>query len=327
MNRNRIFSVALAGAVLAACGSAAEGTATSKGPPETLPTAEPTTTTEEPEPTTTTEAPLPPLPDDPALAMHVAPDVTADQADIVRRGTVAARAEMGDATRMDVFVYVDPNVYVGEFADLMDKEPGTEHEIPDILASNSSAGSNPDGSHVFAFLNGATVFTDYPSHKTAFVTAVHEAVHGVQLSRQGGRISPSSDGVPGEGPTWLVEGHADFRAWNVTVGRREHSALRSYADVHERALVSFAVRAGVPLREMETYAGFQRLGVDEAYAKAALAAELLQTRAGKDALDRGYWEAVAAVGWREAFPAAFGMTLDEFYAEFEAWEAAGYSAP
>jgi hypothetical protein len=41
-------------------------------------------------------------------------------------------------------------------------------------------------------------------------------------------------------------------------------------------------------------------------------------------VNRTYWLSALRDGWHDAFTATFGLDVDSFYAEFEAWAAAGY---
>ncbi|MDE0473729.1 MAG: hypothetical protein OXI50_04170 [Gammaproteobacteria bacterium] len=57
-----------------------------------------------------------------------------------------------------------------------------------------------------------------------------------------------------------------------------------------------------------------------------LAAELLVARAGERAIYEYYRLRQSAANWQDAFEAAFGITIDDFYQEFAAYRAAGFES-
>ena len=85
--------------------------------------------------------------------------------------------------------------------------------------------------------------------------------------------------------------------------------------------ISLAGRTAAPLSSLQTHADADAAGSRTARALGFLAAERLVALAGEPALFAYYAALPDAVGWREAFERAFGLSVEAFYADFEAYRA------
>ncbi len=144
---------------------------------------------------------------------------------------------------------------------------------------------------------------------SAVATSVsaHELVHAWQA--EGGCLPDAED----HELLWLVEGTAMAFSWQALVDAGV-ARRRDVVDQLER-MGPFAARLG-PLRDYE-----RRGGADPEYALWHLAVRDLERRSGRDAA-RATAAVCAAVGegrsWREAFAGGFGLSVNRFYAAFEA---------
>ena len=146
----------------------------------------------------------------------------------------------------------------------------------------------------------------------SFGTLVHEYFHTLQFNEYRRRYSafPLQDAAP----AWLIEGSAEYIAqiYRDDRGITERSGPRAN-------YVRGALRSAETLRDAEVYTasgGHDTLGV--------LASELLDHRFGQRSLLEYFSQRALHATSGEAFEAAFGLTLDEFYDEFAAWRAEGF---
>ena len=82
-----------------------------------------------------------------------------------------------------------------------------------------------------------------------------------------------------------------------------------------------ASRTAALLSSLQTHDDADAAGYWASRALGFLAAERLVALAGEPALFAYYAALPDASGWREAFEAAFGLTPEAFYADFEAYRA------
>ena len=314
----RLLSALAVVAMLAgACGGASQEAA-----PTTTSTSEKPSGTTTTRSSTTTSTALPALPVDPGIIVHATPDIADADIAIVLEGVTAARAAMGETAPLDVFIYVDPAAYAQEFLDRFGPPAGGRNQVLEWLANNSMAGYPRQ--QAVLFLNGATIFRSYGSGKNAFVTSAHESIHTTQHIQMGRQVNTPDTEVPAGGPMWLIEGQADYTAFKVAIERGQLDHWDTWDELRAGALVRNAKALPDPLSALTTYSAQQGREVDALYAKATMAAEWLAHRAGDEAVNRTYWLSALRDGWHDAFTATFGLDVDSFYAEFEAWAAAGY---
>ena len=128
----------------------------------------------------------------------------------------------------------------------------------------------------------------------SFWDAAHEYFHVIQYELAGGRS---------RGPHWLVEGSATYA----------EEAYEGDLDFR-RAIAPAGASYVASIRETES-ANQVRLN----YHLGFLAADWLVGQAGERALLQYYRLLPSHDGWEEAFAAAFGLTIDEFYERFEVY--------
>ena len=128
------------------------------------------------------------------------------------------------------------------------------------------------------------------------------------------------DAVDPEGPQWLRAGSREYLTYQAlrAPGPESCDPTRDrYARISESV--------DTPLSEAETSEDFWAL--ENSSAHGFLAVELLAEQAGQESI-MGYFASLrTGVTWQEAFHAAFGITIEEFYQLFEEHRAAGFLEP
>ena len=126
----------------------------------------------------------------------------------------------------------------------------------------------------------------------------------------------------GSGPVWIEEGSAEFFGlyWADELGWNDrHVAMRENLDSARRVRSEW----GISLRDVETRK--RQAAVNAAcecggmlyYETGTWATQWLVSRSGVDAFLVDYFPRVAFLGWEVAFEEAFGMTIGDFYTEFD----------
>ena len=116
------------------------------------------------------------------------------------------------------------------------------------------------------------------------------------------------------GPVWLLAGGAEVIGYHVSSDRNFRSYADNLADMRQniKALTT-------PLEKIQTWADYGLVG----HWYLAGAADRLLTDAPEGI--RSLVDYYAAIGkgaaWQDAFRSAFGMTVDQFYADFAAYKA------
>ena len=317
----RWFAVlAVLGLLLAGCsggGGDAEPTPTTA--PEARPTAStaPTATQVATPTSTTTPAPTPtaspaalPTPSASATLTRTATPATAAHPlspEIVVVGDVAPEREAAFRTAFEgVFAF---------YADRFGIEaPGLQLYIgtdPEAVAAvyRDLGGSDPD-----ALSGGSTIAVTVGETNAIFLAGPYVAAGPVParlvaaelfLLVQSGLSSPAD-----RAPAWLIDGSAHYAAAQF---QAEHGI--PYEVFREQAIVSAAPLQG-SMRSLETRDGWQVQPNPSLYTS-ILATEWLAVRAG-DSSYVDYWRELAdSATWQEAFAAAFGISIEDFYEAFE----------
>ncbi|MXY79220.1 MAG: hypothetical protein F4Y94_05950 [Chloroflexi bacterium] len=122
-------------------------------------------------------------------------------------------------------------------------------------------------------------------------------------------------GYSWRGAMWLREGSVAYASalYRAETGSKELHRIRS-------GQVDLAMRTRQPLSSMATLDGFSD-GFPEAQGLGFLAVEWLADRAGETAIFDYYRLLPGSKSWEDAFEAAFGIAVDDFYEEFEAYRA------
>ncbi len=142
--------------------------------------------------------------------------------------------------------------------------------------------------------------------------AAHELFHVLQMELIGPELTRAIYTTPPnqerrEGPSWLIEGSADYVSWKVL----EAAGLVSLDDFLGRSDPG----ATFDLRQIETYLGF--IAAHEDGIIVPLEAIDLVSLSDLSAILRFYVALGEGSPWRTAFHRAFGQSVESFYAEFE----------
>ena len=255
--------------------------------------------------------PAPPAPGAPATYVF-GPDVNSQQQSGVRRGLDAAarhyRSALGrELPPFTVWAHADLEAMIRTYADT---RPTSLEESRRLWEGGQVGHAVPRkvwlGPGWFQQLSGA-------GYGSRLKIAAHEAFHLLQYE-----VAPENlwfggiDDVRPLGPWWLLEGAAEYFGFLAIVEEGVLSLTNVHGQWEQRARNSAAT-----LRSLETYRG--QLNTPGAYDIYALAVrQLIRDRDPR--LVMTYFEAVGRGGsWPNAFSAAFGRTVDAFYAEFEAY--------
>jgi hypothetical protein len=172
----------------------------------------------------------------------------------------------------------------------------------------SFAGGNPtsDGAHAI-FVNCATtdLTTVAPEYERQKIVA--HAVGDVFRYQLDGR----RDDV---GPVWLLFGGPEMLGYHVASDRNLRAYSDSLADMRQNMKA-----LSTPLDAILTWSDYNLVG----HWYLAGAADRLVTDApnGLHSLADYYADIGQGMSWEDAFTAAFGMTVDQFYADFAAYKA------
>jgi hypothetical protein len=170
-------------------------------------------------------------------------------------------------------------------------------------------------------LNTAT-FSGYPPLIRTFFL-VHEYFHLWQQDAAGdGRNVDSPIPASSLGPAWLLEGSADYIGLIALL----ETGIVSPEEINEFTvqMVNGAHNEGPPmLPELQELVAREDMIVPEAacctYPLSELAIKLLVGDEGPDAV-AAYYQALSesSLPWKTVFADSFGITIDDFYAQFEA---------
>ena len=129
-------------------------------------------------------------------------------------------------------------------------------------------------------------------------------------------MSPAPGGRDRRGPEWLSLGVAAY----AKAAYRAAAGIEAYDDARSRH-AGLAAASAATLAAVETQAGVDAAGAGTARALGFLAAERLVAVAGEPALFEYYRLLPASANWQAAFEAAFGIAVEAFHADFEAYRA------
>ena len=131
-----------------------------------------------------------------------------------------------------------------------------------------------------------------------------------------GSLPPASEGHRQRGAAWLTRGLARF----VEGAARSALGVDTLANTR-RWRTQFADRVSEPLRDLATHTGLDEADAIGSNSLIFLAADWLVTRAGERAILEYYRLLPSSDSWEAAFEGAFGIAIDDFYAEFEKYRA------
>lgn len=134
----------------------------------------------------------------------------------------------------------------------------------------------------------------------------HELAHEIQAQYVGNyRAGGDERRIQQRGPKWLTEAAAialdmKFRYPN-TAAKYQIKPLKLKRQYTAKRLKGFRSQDSAEASDFEDYSAY---------------AGLLLASQSSHAAFLNFWEKTPELGWKKAFEAAFGMTLNEFYAEF-----------
>ena len=262
-----------------------------------------------------------PDPDVPYLTWEVGYEVPAAREQNLREGVLLMHRyaesfglpELQDLDLATVYVYHNPDALAEAYARVMAISLDDARRRLAAVTWLAEA----DFDLIFVFSNRLSEGGHPPV--TAISNAAHELSHVYQF-RLGDVENPDPEGrILSRGPTWLIEGVAEFHA----IRSLAKGGVISY-EQRRKDFVHTALGVASPLSGLETRAGV--IANPGAYEYGAMAAELLAAEAGEEAMI-AYWTLLGPeTPWQEAFQTAFGMTVDGFYVLFEDHRAAGFPA-
>jgi hypothetical protein len=176
-------------------------------------------------------------------------------------------------------------------------------------AGGGSGEAGPGG----LFLNWAAPSWRYDAGQNQKITA-HELFHVFQYQLDKVSVNSGDDShVPPGGPAWLLEGSAETVGYRVAADRR----LVASSAAGE---ISRAKQISTPLSSLERYADIQ---IPNVYSLFHVAVDHLVTitPAGVPALTTYFNVIGGGMAWQDAFRAAFGMSVEAYYANFAAYRA------
>jgi hypothetical protein len=145
----------------------------------------------------------------------------------------------------------------------------------------------------------------------------HELFHVLQdqLDKLADDVGTPVNQVQPSGPTWLKEGAAEVIGYHVAADRLYWSYASALADQITRAK-----QISTPLQSLETK---QTNDITNVYTLYMVAVDHLVNTApsGLPALASYYSAIGQGMAWRNAFTAAFGLTVDAYYLDFAAYRA------
>jgi M61 glycyl aminopeptidase len=303
-------TIALMLAILAACTSpqpthaSAPPVATTGSPPSNaasvpvLSTAISTPSTAKVDTTTTTVALS-------ELVFKTDGGVSATESSLLRTILQVAQADLIDIGATTVYAYADLDELLssgafppGSIADRRTRYSGT-------LVAEAGVGK------VIIYMRNLRTYSKAEQAKII----IHEYYHEVQRFLRGSTFNQAPfDQIPQMGPSWLIEGAAEYYGYRVA----DAHGLASYAS--ERARAVSALPALKTLSAYETLEAFNGDLSSGTYPLGVLATEFLSSRYGADRAKIEYWKrATASTDWHDAFAAAFGVSVNDFYDTFEAY--------
>lgn len=297
LSRRRLLAALAAQSLLIACGRssrrAMESVTTTSSPLANTVTIV-TTTSSTSIPTTTTT--VPPV----ALTVMNDSGVTAEEIELITRILKLANSELGATGSLQVYVYSDLEELLRSGAFI---PAAVEHRR--MIYSQGNVAEAGAGKVIIYMPN-------FRRNQDKEKIVIHEYYHELQSHHLGSRLIQPDAGVPSAGPSWLIEGSAEYFGYKVASA----SGLASYSSVRQRGVRSS--RQLSPLSEYENLRKFNAAGPEGIWAFGVLTTEFMVTRYGEGNVRAEYWKAVkGASGWQQAFANAFGEPVEDFYRVYE----------
>lgn len=252
------------------------------------------------------------------------PNVPADQQQLVRDAIASGheffQSRLGTTvTRTtNVFVFDDIELLVDAYMEFLEIPSSQRSIIVDRWTNDCH------GEAGFGYIFQCTGHPDWDTDAFGFGLRnqrikfiLHEYIHVLQFDLAGPQPDCcQSDQVSTIGPAWLVEGTAEYLNF-LFFGDQGVLDFRRFMQGQQ----DFAKSISASLRELETQQGLRSEAGRGALAVVAVdfAVSLAELRALVD-----FWQAIGGgASWQTAFNSSFGLSIDEFYQEFETFRSQG----
>jgi len=254
------------------------------------------------------------------LAYDFDSGVSSDDQDTIRTAISIGQQAFGPVGDLTVHVYTDVNALIQVYA----QAACGGCVLDDTTRQRWLNGGEGEAFLGHIFLYVATTQWRGWARAQRIHEVVHEYFHTYQNAAYGQRIiSASANGPYAAGPVWLAEGSAEYEAFMAT----DSAGAQSFAEGRQQEQRS-ARRITLPLQAMETWQQPRATNqTDGPYSVGFFAVEDLASLAGADSIKQ-YWSAArTAQRWQDAFAAAFGLSADDFYAQFSSYLATQIALP
>lgn len=259
------------------------------------------TTTTRPAPTTTTTTLLPGVAQRPiavpgqSVVLRYDEGIAPGALAIVEETVPTAYEALGESGPLVVHVYASADNYVASY------DPRSQDRARADIDGGTVATGGPGVIRIYGprFVDRDTT--------TRRLIVLHEYFHTVQ--------SRLSTGRGGNIPLWLREGTARYVEYGV-------AGDHGWVDYGRLRTTEVRVARGLQSLQLYEEQGGRTSGSDPgaAYVVGFLASEYLESLKGRQAVQRDFWAALrTSTDWRAAFTTVFGVSVDQFYADFEVY--------
>jgi hypothetical protein len=235
------------------------------------------------------------------------PDVSPEFLSRVSGYVLEAQTQVGDSGLVTLHVYSNLDEYVRE-------NTAVTNRPADRVRGNIEQGGGAEALQRIMFLYEPSQGARPPDQLRS--TVLHEYFHTVQFFRSGYKRAQG-----GDSPRWLFEGTAvyvQFRTAEALGYNPPPANVSPTYAVNRMRKVTNVKRANYgPLSAFESPGTAAEGG--GAHDLGYVAADFMATRFGTEGLMNQYWVALAKSDWKAAFLSTFGLSVEDFYAEFEAY--------
>lgn len=234
--------------------------------------------------------------------------VGAAQVSSIRGDLSTARALQGESGPVTVYAFSTRENYVAAY------------KLRHGESAGEAAGTRIDnGAGLEAGFGSIWLYMPrFLASPSPFEILYHEHFHAVQNNLIGYAVQSANSDLPEAGPRWLLEGTADYFNYRTSesVGTVSYSSRVSQTKAASRNI-------GFPLRNYGSIDSAEASGGQaNLYRLGFLAADYLASRYGVDTIRRHLWLNLATgEQWQTAFQKTFGVSVESFYSDFEAYRA------
>lgn len=206
----------------------------------------------------------------------------------------SARKEIGDAGTVDVFE--------------VDGYAPNRQDPRSAFARPSTQYGSITGGIIYIYTKEMEKVLGQPFY---YSVMPHEYGHLRQyfLANSPSRMNSVSD--------WLIEGDAEYKAWRFMESRGIYSFADARNDHKQRA-----IKFPIGLVQLESPGAMQR----DTYDAGFMAVDMLAFRIGDRSID-SFWRGLQESSWQVAFEKTFGITVAQFYGDFDKWRERNFEPP